>query len=63
MANSLTPLNAPYPPDVAEILATYPNTDGYILTLFRTFANSVRFLKKGVPNQLDRESPCASARS
>lgn len=57
MANSLTPLTAPYSPDVAEILAAYPSTDGYILTLFRTFANSVRFLKKGVPNLLDRESP------
>jgi alkylhydroperoxidase family enzyme len=27
------------------------------LTLFRTFANSVRFLQKGVPNLLDKASP------
>lgn len=57
MTNQLTPLADPYPPEVAAILATYPQQDGYILTLFRTFANSLRFLRKGVPNLLDRESP------
>lgn len=57
MANHLRPLAEPYPADVAAILATYPQQDGYILSLFRTFANSVRFLKKGVPNLLDRDSP------
>jgi alkylhydroperoxidase family enzyme len=53
----LTPLEPPFPPDIADTLAAYPQQDGYILSLFRTFANSRRFLRKGVPNLLDRESP------
>lgn len=57
MTNQLAPLVEPYPPEIAAILATYPQQEGYILTLFRTFANSERFLRKGVPNLLDRESP------
>jgi alkylhydroperoxidase family enzyme len=57
MTNQLAPIAEPWPADVAAILATYPQQDGYILSLFRTFANSLRFLRKGVPNLLDRESP------
>jgi alkylhydroperoxidase family enzyme len=57
MTNRLSPITEPYAAEVAAVLATYPQQDGYILTLFRTFANSLRFLKKGVPNLLDRESP------
>ena len=57
MANPLSPLEAPFPEEVSQALANYPKHDGYILTLFRTFANSLRFLKKGVPNLLDRDSP------
>jgi len=57
MTNSLIPLEAPFPPDVATALAQYPQQKGYILTLFRTFALSLRFLKKCVPNLLDKESP------
>lgn len=57
MRNQLSPLTAPFPDEVAAILSTYPSQDGYILSLFRTFANSARFLKKGVPNLLDRGSP------
>ena len=57
MANSLRPLKEPYPTDIAEALAHYPAQDGYVLSLFRTFANSLRFLKKAVPNLLDRDSP------
>ncbi|WP_395647932.1 carboxymuconolactone decarboxylase family protein [Terricaulis sp.] len=57
MAHVLTPLQPPFPAEVAEILKTYPQQGGYLLTLFRTFANSVRFLKKGVVNLLDAESP------
>ena len=53
----LAPLEPPYPAPADAILATYPQQGGYLLTLFRTFANSVRFLKKGVPNLLDEESP------
>lgn len=57
MTNQLSPLAEPFPAEVAAVLATYPQEDGYILSLFRTFANSLRFLRKGVPNLLDRESP------
>ncbi len=57
MTNRLSPIAEPYPSDVAAVLAAYPQQDGYILSLFRTFANSLRFLRKGVPNLLDRESP------
>lgn len=57
MTNRLSPLAAPFPSEIASALAAYPQQDGYILSLFRTFANSLRFLKKGVPNLLDQESP------
>jgi alkylhydroperoxidase family enzyme len=57
MTNVLRPIEAPYPADVAAVLSNYPQQNGYLLTLFRTFANSLRFLKKGVPNLLDKESP------
>lgn len=57
MSNHLQPLEPPYEQDVAALLASYPQQDGHILSLFRTFANSVRFLRKGVPNLLDRDSP------
>ena len=57
MTNRLSPVAKPFQPDIAVALAAYPQQDGYILSLFRTFANSLRFLKKGVPNLLDLESP------
>jgi alkylhydroperoxidase family enzyme len=57
MPNILSPVADPIPPDAAEILKRYPQRGGYLLTLFRTFANSVRFLEKGVPNLLDDKSP------
>jgi alkylhydroperoxidase family enzyme len=57
MPNVLAPLEAPFDADVAQTLEQYPQEGGYILSLFRTFANSLRFLKKGVPNLLDRGSP------
>ncbi|MCA8902063.1 MAG: carboxymuconolactone decarboxylase family protein [Hyphomonas sp.] len=57
MAKTLAPLPEPWPEDIAAMLARYPTSDGYILSLFRTFAQSKRFLQKGVPNLLDRESP------
>ncbi|NNL68140.1 MAG: carboxymuconolactone decarboxylase family protein [Myxococcales bacterium] len=57
MPNRLRPLEPPFPADVQEVLASYPQVDGQLLALFRTFANSLRFLKKGVPNLLDRGSP------
>jgi alkylhydroperoxidase family enzyme len=57
MSRHLQPLEAPFPPDIANILSRYPQQGGYLLTLFRTFANSKRFLERGVANLLDKESP------
>ena len=57
MANTLAPLEAPFSEEVEALLAEYPQRDGYILSLFRTFAHSTRFLRKGVSNLLDKESP------
>lgn len=57
MDRKLRPLEPPFAEDVAAALARYPQKDGYLLSLFRTFANSLRFLHKGVPNLLDDESP------
>jgi alkylhydroperoxidase family enzyme len=55
--NNLTPLEPPYSEEITSVLASYPSQDGYVLGLFRTFANSLRFLTKGVPNHLDKASP------
>lgn len=57
MSSRLTPIEPPYAPEIEALLARYPTQDSYLLTLFRTFANSARFLQRGVPNLLDRESP------
>ena len=57
MLHILSPVEPPFDPEIGDQLAKYPSSDGYILSLFRTFANSHRFLRKGVPNLLDRQSP------
>ena len=57
MTNILKPMTEPFPADVSAVLEKYPTVDGYLLKLFRTFANSLRFLAKGVPNLLDGDSP------
>lgn len=57
MRNELKPLDAPFSTEVADILGHYPQRDGYLLELFRVFANSVRFLRKGTVNLLDKASP------
>ncbi len=57
MTNRLKPIEEPFEPDIANALANYPQVDGYLLTLFRTFANSGRFLTRSVPNLLDKDSP------
>lgn len=57
MSNKLSPIDEPYPEDVTAILANYPQQNGYLLKLFRLFANSKRFLLKGMPNLLDKDSP------
>jgi alkylhydroperoxidase family enzyme len=58
-SNVLKPIDPPYPADIEAILERYPKgRDGYLLELFRVFANSRRFLRdKGVANLLDRDSP------
>jgi alkylhydroperoxidase family enzyme len=57
MRNILEPLMPPYSPELSAVMNQYPTQDGYLLKLFRVFANSVRFAKKGVPNLLDKGSP------
>lgn len=57
MGNILTPLMPPYSPELTAVMKQYPQKGGYLLKLFRVFANSVRFAKKGVPNLLDKDSP------
>ena len=55
----LLPIEAPYQTDIAQILEGYPKDEsGYILKLFRVFANSKRFLGgRGPANLLDKASP------
>tara|TARA_R110002072_G_scaffold1780_13_gene14930 strand:- start:8082 stop:8624 length:543 start_codon:yes stop_codon:yes gene_type:complete len=56
----LIPLEPPFDPAIESILNGYPKQDGYLLGLFRVFANSARFLAgKGVSNLLDKDSPLA----
>lgn len=59
MKNQLKPIEPPYEPSTAALLQSYPKAaDGYLLKLFRLFANSHRFLAgRGVINLLDKESP------
>ena len=59
MKHVLKPVQPPFTPEVAKVFEQYPKgRDGYIIKLFRVFANSMRFLtNKGVLNLLDDESP------
>jgi len=59
MQQILKPIDKPYSPTVAKILDRYPKgKDGYLLQLFRVFANSLRFANgKGPINLLDKDSP------
>ncbi len=57
MEQILRPLEPPFAVELDQVLSKYPKQDGYLLKLFRVFANSERFLRKGMPNLLDRESP------
>jgi alkylhydroperoxidase family enzyme len=59
MKQVLTPIEPPFSPEVAAVFSRYPQgEDGYIIQLFRVFANSMRFLtRKGALNLLDKESP------
>jgi alkylhydroperoxidase family enzyme len=55
--NELTPREGPYDGKTEALLQHYPRRGGYLLSLFRVFANSHRFLRKGVADLLDRDSP------
>ena len=59
MKHILKPIEPPFSAEVAKVFEQYPQgEDGYIILLFRVFANSIRFLtKKGVLNLLDKDSP------
>lgn len=57
MTHPLAPLPDPLEPEAAALLEHYPRRDGHLLGLFRVFANSHRFLRKGTSNLLDRDSP------
>lgn len=57
MANRLYTVEPPYTHEVETLLSRYPKPNGYLLKLFRVFANSPRFLRKGVLDLLDRDSP------
>lgn len=58
MKSTLKPLDPPYSKVIDSALKQYPQQDGYLLKLFRVFANSARFLAgKGVINFLDEQSP------
>ena len=59
MKHILRPIEPPFSPAIAELFRKYPRgRDGYVLKLFRVFANSLRFATtKGASNLLDDESP------
>ena len=57
MTHILKPITEPFDKEVETLLKAFPRQDGYLLSLFRVFANSARFLKKGVLNLLDKQSP------
>ncbi|AHD02262.1 carboxymuconolactone decarboxylase family protein [Leisingera methylohalidivorans] len=57
MENPLRPAEEPFSAEIQMLLEGVPRQNGYLLKLFRVFANSPRFLKKGVSNHLDKQSP------
>ncbi len=59
MRHVLKPIEPPYSSEVADVFKNYPqDKNGYILKLFRVFANSLRFAtRKGATNLLDKDSP------
>lgn len=57
MSARLRPVADPLDAAIATALEHYPRRDGYLLQLFRVFANSLRFVRKGTVNLLDRDSP------
>lgn len=59
MSNQLKTIEPPYSHETESLLSHYPKPNGYLLKLFRVFANSTRFLRKGVLDLLDKDSPLA----
>jgi alkylhydroperoxidase family enzyme len=59
MSRDLSPLDPPYAEAIDALLTRYPHRDGELPGLFRVFARSERFLRKGVADLLDRGSPLA----
>jgi len=57
VAHILRPISEPFSDDVAEAFKRVPQRNGYVIGLFRVFANSLRHLRKGFVNLLDKESP------
>jgi len=57
MTNQLETIEPPYSHETESLLSHYPKPNGYLLKLFRVFANSTRFLRKGAVDLLDRDSP------
>jgi len=57
MSYQLKTIEPPYSNETEALLSHYPKPNGYLLKLFRVFANSTRFLRKGVLDLLDRGSP------
>ena len=57
MTHTLRPIAEPFSAEIEKALQKYPQRSGYIIGLFRVFANSVRLLNKGFVNLLDKGSP------
>ena len=57
MTNILAPISEPYSAEASAGFKKYPQRNGYVIGLFRVFANSLRLLNKGFVNLLDKESP------
>lgn len=56
--NKLMALEPPFIKESEELLSKYPSENGYLLKLFRMWANSPRHLKKfGAASLLDADSP------
>ena len=50
--NVLKALVAPFHPEASKILSQFPSRDGYLLKLFRMWANSPRHLQKFASSSL-----------
>jgi len=60
MTNVLAPIKEPFPEPVVEAFKNYLVRNRVVIGLFRVFANSLRHLRKGFVNLLDKESPLSA---